>query len=262
LNFIDKRDGEMKKPEILFTPYYLEKYRPDFHSLKKADWIENLYAGKSNIQNEIIAALNLNTAGFVLRSVEKGKLPVVLAGDCHKTIAVIKGLQSCGISPALLWLDAHGDFNTFQTSPSGFIGGMSLAILTGHEDPAFLQAHDLKPFDEGKVILFDRRNLDKEEAEALARSAVRKPENMDQLLDECKKEEQIYLHFDTDVINPLDAPAMLYASPGGPRLNELKKTFELIKEKIVAVSVNIWEPALDKERKTEKAVFEILNVWL
>jgi arginase len=220
-----------------------------------------LYKGSSRVQNEIITALNLNAAGFVQTSIEKNKFPIVIGGDCHKTIGVIKGLRNCGINPALLWLDAHGDFNTFETSPSGFVGGMSLAILTGREDPDLLKAHELEPFDEEKVILFDRRNLDKDEAAALAKSKIRQPANPGQLFDECSKENQIYLHFDTDVINPLDAPAMLYASPGGPGVAELKKFLKSIKERIVAASVNIWEPSLDKDKKTEKAVFEVLSIF-
>jgi arginase len=246
--------------QILLTPYFLEKYKADYHSIRKEGWLENLYKGESQEQNKVITSLNKQVADFIQASITQNRLPVAIGGDCHKTLGVMKGLNSCGLSPALLWLDAHGDFNTFETTPSGFVGGMSLAILTGHEDPALLTDHGLNPVDEEKVILFDRRNLDKGEAAALAKSKIRQPENLRELLEECNKEKEIYLHLDADIINPVDAPAMLYASPGGPGLPELKDFLKSIKEKIVAVSVTMWEPSLDKDKKTEKAVMELLAV--
>jgi len=245
--------------QVLLTPYFLEKYRSDFHAIKKDGWIENLYNGNSQETNKIITTLNKQVAGFVQNSIAQNKLPIAIGGDCHKTFGVMKGLNSCGLNPALLWLDAHGDFNTYKTSPSGFIGGMSLAILTGHEEPDLLADHELDPLMEEKVIIFDRRNLDDEEAISLANSKIRQPENLHQLFDECSKEKEIYIHIDTDIINLIDAPAMLYQAPGGPRLSELKNFIETIKEKIVAVSVTMWEPSLDKDKKTEKAFFELIQ---
>jgi arginase len=171
------------------------------------------------------------------------------------------GLNNCGLKPALLWLDAHGDFNTFKTTPSGFVGGMSLAILTGREEPELLRDIDLNPLPEERVIIYDRRDLDPEESVQLAKSKIRQPENLLELLKECNKETEIYLHLDADIINPVDAPAMLYQSTGGPRLSELKKFFETIKEKVIAVSVTMWEPSLDKNKQTEKAMFELISIF-
>jgi len=247
--------------QVLLTPYFLEKYKPDFHSIKKEEWIENLYKGNDDKQNKVITVLNKQVADFVQTSITQNKLPVAIGGDCHKTFGVTKGLYNCGFNPALLWLDAHGDFNTIKTSPSGFVGGMSLAILTGHEDPGLLADHELEPLPEEKVILYDRRNLDEKEGIALTNSNIRQPENLKELFAECEKEKEIYLHLDADIINPLDAPAMLYASSGGPSLSELKGFLKSIKEKIVAVSVTMWEPSLDKDKQTEKAVFELLSIF-
>jgi arginase len=245
--------------QILFTPYLLEKYKPDYHSIKKEDWAENLYKGSDEEQNKVISTLNKQVADIVQTTISQNKFPVAIGGDCHKTFGVMKGLNNCEISPALLWLDAHGDFNTFETSPSGFVGGMSLAILTGRESPELLQNLDLIPLSEERVIIFDGRNLDEAEGIQLKKSKVRQPENLEELLKECNKEKEIYIHLDADIINPLDAPAMLYQAKGGPRLSELKKFFETIKEKVVAISVTMWEPSLDKDKQTEKAVLGLLK---
>jgi len=246
--------------KIIFSPYFLDKYRPDFHSIKRAGRTDNFYNGNEFSTNTIITALNKKIAEFVQNAVAKNELPIAIGGDCHKTFGVLKGIKETGLDPALLWLDAHGDFNTYETSPSGFIGGMSLAILTGSEERALLDDLELEPCLEQKVIIYDCRSLDKEESLSLRNSKIRQPANFQELSSECNKEKQIYLHLDTDVINPLDAPAMLYKAPGGPRLSELKNLFSTLKEKIIAVSVNIWEPELDKDKRTENAVFELLEV--
>jgi arginase len=247
--------------KIIFSPYFLDKYRPDFHSIKKEGWIDNLYNGNDNSTSKIISALNKKIAEFVQDVIRENELPLAIGGDCHKTFGVLKGIKEAGLDPAVLWLDAHGDFNTYQTSPSGFIGGMSLAILTGHEEPALLDDLQLYPCPEEKIIIYDCRSLDKEESAALKKSKIRQPSDLEELYSECGKEKKIYLHLDTDVINPLDAPAMLYQAPGGPRLSELKNLLKAIREKIAAVSVNIWEPQLDKNKKTENSVFELLKLF-
>ncbi len=247
--------------QVLFTPYFLEKYKPDFLAIKKEGWLENLYKGNDEEQNKVITILNKQVADFVQTSITKNKLPIAIGGDCHKTFGVMKGLNNCGLNPALLWLDAHGDFNTYKTTPFGFVGGMSLAILTGREEPDLLRGLNLNPLPEKRVILYDRRNLDEDEAIQLTKSKIRQPENLQELLNECNKEKEIYVHLDADIINPIDAPAMLYKAFGGPRLSELKKFFDAIKEKVVAISVTMWEPSLDKDKQTEKAVLELIKVF-
>jgi len=57
--------------------------------------------------------------------------PDVYAGDCLSVMGVIGGLQRRGVSPTVLFLDAHGDIHTWDTTPSDFLGGMPLAMLTG-----------------------------------------------------------------------------------------------------------------------------------
>jgi arginase len=251
----------MKHAKVIFSPYFLDKYRGDFHLIKKSGWTDNLYNGKDYSVNAVLTSLNKKIADFVYSAAVGNDLPVALGGDCHKTFGVLKGLKKFGLSPAVLWLDAHGDFNTYKTSPSGFIGGMSLAILTGHEEPALLSGLELDPLPEEKVIIYDARNPDEQELLALKKSKIRQPSGMKELIEECESEESIYIHFDTDVINPEDAPAMLYPAPGGPTVSELNNLFNIIKQKTAAVSVNIWEPGLDKDRKTEKAVFDLLQIF-
>ncbi|MFO7448207.1 MAG: arginase family protein [Ignavibacteriaceae bacterium] len=246
--------------QVIFTPYFLEKYKEEYHSVKREGWYENLYKGDSQDPHQIITALNNQVADFVEENIHHNKLPVCIGGDCFKPFGVLKGLLNSGKNPSLLWLDAHGDFNTRETSQSGFFGGMPLAILTGRDNSEFLKLNGLSPLPDEKVILYDRRDLDTGEVVLLAKSKVRQPENMSELIEMSMGEKQIYLHLDTDIINPVDAPAMLFKTPGGPSLAEIKTFIETIKEKIAAVSVTLWEPSLDTNQQTAKAVFELLQL--
>jgi len=72
--------------KIILTPYFLEKYKPDFHAIKKEGWFENLYKGDNQEQNKVITILNKQVADFVQTSINQNKLPVAIGGDCHKTL--------------------------------------------------------------------------------------------------------------------------------------------------------------------------------
>jgi arginase len=91
--------------------------------------VEYIEAG-SDAPAEIRTAFELNrvVAERVRDAREAHALPVVLAGNCMTAVGTLAGL---GGTPAVLWFDAHGDFNTPETTASGFLDGMALAMLTG-----------------------------------------------------------------------------------------------------------------------------------
>jgi arginase len=70
----------------------------------------------------------------VAAAVADAPSPVVMSGDCTTSLATVAGLQRGSQSPAIVWLDAHGDFNTEETTESGYLGGMPLAKICGLGD--------------------------------------------------------------------------------------------------------------------------------
>src|SRR5262245_60817433 len=100
--------------------------------------------------------------------------PLVLSGDCPTARAVVAGMQRRQHDLAVLWLDAHGDFNTPVISTSGYLGGMALAMLTGRTPDLFGDALGLRPVADANVVLADARDLDPAERDALAASQVRR----------------------------------------------------------------------------------------
>jgi arginase len=164
------------------------------------------------------AAVNKALAGRVRAAVAASRLPVVLAGSCNSALGVLAGLDHsrCGA----VWLDAHGDFNTPETTVSGFFAGMSMAIVTGHcYRDYWAQVGDATPLAEDTVVMYGVRALSPEaERERLEGSAIEvvswregRPETdvvapLDRL---SQRVDDIYLHLDFDAFAPEVAPGVV-----------------------------------------------------
>lgn len=185
--------------------------------------------------------------------------PVVYAGDCVSAIGVLAGLQRRGVEPVLIWLDAHGDFNTWETTPSGFLGGMPLAMLTGRGEQTIVEGAGLRPLPDEQVILVDARELDPGEGEAVAASGVR-VESVDQLAHSLPPDAPLYVHIDVDVVRPEDLPAVNYPAPGGPTLRQVRAVLIhlVTTERVVAVSVSGWNPELPGAEAAAEATYKLM----
>ncbi len=103
-----------------------------------------------------------------------GFLPFIVGGDCSVLMGIIEGLRSLNRRIGLVYMDAHGDSNTPETSPSGIIGGMDVAIATGRGPESLTGMFGHSPLlPEENVVLYGVRDLDPLEAKALAESNIR-----------------------------------------------------------------------------------------
>lgn len=171
--------------------------------------------------------------------------PVVYAGDCVSTIGVLAGLARKGIHPALLFFDAHGDFHTWDTSQSGFIGGMPLAMVTGRGEQTIVEGAGLTPLPDKRVILVDGRDLDPGEDEAVAASGIGHL-SVDEIANAILPSGPLYVHVDTDVVDPGDMPAENYPAGDGPSLDAVRMAMIHLAAtgRVVAFSISSWNPAL------------------
>ena len=249
------------KNHLILSPFFLDKPLPGLKSLIKPDWQINepsLPDGEMQIRMSVI---HKPLADYVSRAVLNKERPVSIAGDCCTAIAVLSGLQQAGVNPFLIWFDAHGDFNTWETTPSGFLGGMPLAMIVGKGEQKLPEAVGLKTLPESKVILSDARDLDSGEKELIKKSKMTHLTNIETLLDFQLPDAPIYIHFDTDVVTAEESPAQNYLAKGGPTAETVRAVFNRLArtEKVIGVSLSSWNPDLDKDKKSERVSMSLLQ---
>jgi arginase len=169
--------------------------------------------------------LHHGIAGAVTAARREGQWPLLLAGNCNATLGVLAGVAHPGLRLGLVWLDAHGDFNTPELDESGFLDGQGLAMVVGRCWQAVTAAvPGFQPLPERRVLLIGARSLDRAEEAALRRSAVtwlrpaqaRDPGRVAAALEVLARDaDVVHFHVDLDVYDPSIAPANSYAAPDG-----------------------------------------------
>jgi len=256
----------MAKYVCIGVPYWLGELnveRTEVESIKKSGIANELDADWVNIQPDFDAVDNpvvaVNRAIADVIQTHSDKIPIVFASDCTSCLGMVKGLELH--SPAILWYDSHGDFNTPETSPSGFLGGMPLAAMVGRGNEYLMYGMELNPISESDVIVTDVRNLDREEGDMLRNSDVTIYDTVDQLLTADLPNKPLYIHFDTDVVDSAEMPAMNYPEPDGPSLEETSKTLKhvLDNNQMVGVLFSLWNDTLDGADKALSATLELVR---
>jgi arginase len=222
---------------------------------------------------EAIVGVAAATAACVAEQLRRGALPVVLGGDHSISLGSVAGAAQARGTLGLLWLDAHGDFNTAETSPSGNIHGMVLASLTGLGDARLVNASGTGPFiDPRRVAIIGARDLDPGERQLLREAGVRvytmsdiDRRGMAAVTHEAlalvgKDTDGVHVSFDVDVVDPSEAPGVGTPVPGGVTYREAHLAMELIAESGRLTSLDMVEvnPILDRENRTAILAAELV----
>jgi arginase len=199
---------------VLQVPYFLDEYLPDLDLPLRADQVvlADLPAGDIWAR---LAILNRLVADAVAGAAGGAACPVVVCGDCTTALGTVAGLQRAGIDAGIVWLDAHGDVQTLETSASGFLGGLPLRLLVGYRPELIAGRLGLRAVPEHRVLLVDARDLDPPEVAYLARAAIGRAD-VAGLHAAALPGGPLYVHLDLDVIDPSDVPGLRYPVPGGP----------------------------------------------
>jgi arginase len=168
--------------------------------------------------------------------------PLLLASDCSIAVATLPAAVRRTPDAHVVWLDAHGDFNTPATSPSGYLCGMCLAAACGRWDAGYGPA-----VDPARVVLSDARDLDPAEREELENAGVRRvpPAGVAAAV----RSRPVFLHLDCDILDPALLPAAFPAA-GGLSFAALSALLadlagQLVGAEVTSIAAEAAEPLAD-----------------
>ena len=205
----------------------------------------------------------------------KSDRTVLLGGDCSVAVGGLSGLsEAFGGKPSMLWMDAHGDFNVPESSPSSYIGGMCLAMACGRGPPLGAAVDARRPLlDEQRLVHLGSRALDLPEVKSfesspamlLSAGELRK-RGAKKVGAEVSKRladagDWIACHLDIDVVDPDSILAVNYPSPGGLKPSEVSAVMAALAStgKLRMVDVAAYNPSLDDGGSSAAAVVSLLK---
>jgi arginase len=220
--------------------------------------------------NEVAITFELHAA--VSRAVRAAfaemSFPLVLSGHCSSALGTTAGLRSAGTPPAVCWLDAHADFNTPETTKTGFLDGMTLATLVGRSWKTMAGTiPGFAPIPEWKIALIGARDIDPLEAEALEESGVSRVawKETDAAFDSISSDTRaLYFHLDLDALDPSVGKANSYAVAGGMTVDDVLGVLGSARRRfdLVAASMTSYDPIIDVEGKIARAAIDIAQGML
>jgi arginase len=211
-------------------------------------------------------------AARVAEVTSRGAVPLVLGGDHSVALGTLGGLASVHGPGGVLWIDAHSDINTPETSPSGNVHGMALAAALGLAGPGFeSEVWPLPAVDPKRVALVGTRLLDDGERKLLREAGVRvfSMSEVDRIgierairesLDRIAGGGFVHVSLDMDVLDPEIAPGVGTPVRGGLTYREAHLAMELVAESGLAGSLEVVEvnPILDRENTTAATAVELV----
>src|SRR5574338_1599101 len=223
---------------------------------------------------DCIVPMGRRIAGAVATSIQAGHFPLVLGGDHSLSVGSIRGAAKHK-KLGLIWVDAHADFNTAETTPSGNIHGMPLAALCGLGDSRLVQLWDeaVPVVDPRRVAVIGARDLDPGEKRDLREAGVmvQSMEQVDRVgmvaaLEKAihrlsRDVDGIYLSLDMDSLDPRHAPGVGTPVPGGLTYREAHLACEVVAETGRLIGMDLVEvnPILDVQNQTAILAVEFIR---
>jgi arginase len=223
-----------------------------------------------------IGFANAHLARLVSEAVKEQAFPLLLESNCYGAIGALAGLQMSADPPSprlgMIWIDAHGDFNTPETTLSGMLSGMAVAIATG------VCLHRLRkqaglnpPIAPRDVVMVGVRANDPLEQEMIDQSGIEIVPAADVKWD-CRQlraamerlgstVDLIYIHFDVDALDQSEVASMRLSEPNGPMRTELAAALEIIMAypKVAAFGIADINPDADVEGQMVQSALAVIK---
>jgi arginase len=232
---------------------------------------------RSSFRAEIKTAFELSAslAERVSSACDIASFPLVISGNCNSCLGILAGIGTDRLG--IIWFDSHGDFNTPETTQSGFLDGMGLATAAGlcWKRMAASIPH-FKPISAGNILHVGGRDFDSEEKKLFEEAggntvraeAIRESSIQDSLgpalADLRNRVSRIYLHFDLDVLDPEVARANEFAAPNGLSVVQIEEAIRMIGQQFVisAAAIAAYDPQYDQKGEVLDAGIAIMKTIL
>ncbi len=211
-------------------------------------------------------------SALVTAALEAGEFPLILGGDHSIALGSISGVARVHKDVSVIWVDAHGDFNTEETTPSGNIHGMVLAALAGLGQSQLVNFGGWTPkIDASKLVIVGARALDPGEQALLRKHHIHvftmseiDEQGMHRVMQqalEITNDSPIHLSLDLDALDPQEAPGVGTPVRGGLSYREAHLVMEHICDSGRLVSMDVVEvnPLLDHKNETALLAVELIR---
>jgi arginase len=261
--------GVGRGPERLIEAGLAAQLREAGHDVRETP-IE-LPAETASHEMARVVAVQRELARGVRDPVDRRELPVVLAGNCSTAVGTLAARPA---DAAVIWFDAHADFNTADTTTSGMLDGTAISMVTGRAlQNLTATVPGFTPVDERRVVLVGARDLDPPETAALAASGVRRLDAATapagiaaaiRALEHERPAPPVYVHLDLDVLDPASARASAYAAPDGLTPEALVATLTQLAETapLYAIAITAYDPSWDEDGRTGRIAITALSALL
>ena len=237
------------------------------------DIIKSRHLGDRRKNEYEIDKFNSDMYNKLLEYYNKDYFPIVLGGD--HTVAIPSALASIKKhdSIGLIWIDAHTDYNTFETTITGNLHGLPCAAITGYKNADMRTYHNGKTIQPSKPVIVGARSIDPKEKENLKYAGVTvfstediKEKGVDAIMEEAFqiatfKTNGVHISYDLDVIDPEIAPGVSVPEFDGINEEEALKINEFILKRmkdVVSFDLVEFNPLRDVDRKTEQIALNLL----
>ena len=220
-----------------------------------------------------IEKFNTNLYKNIVEKIKEDYFPIMIGGDHSAAIASALASAKVNVDVGLIWIDAHTDYNTFETTVTGNIHGLPLAAINGYKNQELRYYHQGKIIQPSKTVIIGARSIDEKEKDNVRYSGVTvfstkdiKEKGIDAIMDEAFKiagfkTKGIHISYDLDVIDPEIAPGVSIPEFDGITEEEAMKINEYLvnhMKEIISFDLVEFNPLRDIDRKTEQIALNIL----
>lgn len=249
----------------------LNDFELDFSDLQQAKQTDNSLKLKNF--SEVVKA-NQEVASVVSQIIARDRFPLILGGDHSISIGTLAGIAKHYRQLGIIWFDAHGDLNTPETTPTGNIHGMPLAVNLGFGHSKLINIGGYSPkATYENVVLIGVRALDEGEKQFIREKQIKvftmheiDRLGMARVMEEAieyleKRTDGVHVSFDLDCLDPSDAPGVGTAVLGGITYREGNLAMEILSETKMVTSAEFVEvnPILDEKNKTATVAVELIG---